>query len=323
MGREIRRVVYSLDPVELPLAVALLEMFEQHVLQFSSGVPPDTDCGPTPPPVGIGDTHECKDERYRLARYRILPTSTQQQLLTAVRFTITNFLQEVGLYPDVVDTMAASLQHARYQDVDKRRISWRTQRRSLQERLTSMATAEESTSAGSTSDSVTTRLLSETGTITRPPRVHFVTYSSDDGPGLQNLLFSAKLAGINITVGTALTYIRYYAADSKESCVWDYRCWVWAHNTATTAAKPTRTGRTSTTAPDPILSLLRQQTMRVRRQVPESVRLASVVMYKRYAVITKPSINHHRVHRTAPQQQQYQSRRKTTTSCCLWMPTTS
>jgi hypothetical protein len=209
MGREIRRVVYSLDPLELPLAVALLEMFEQHVLQFSSGVPPDSGCGPTPPPVGIGDTHECKDERYRLARYRILPSATQQQLLTAVRFTISNFLQEVGLYPDVVDTMATSLQPARYQNVQERRISWQTQRRSLRERLTSMAAAEESTSAnaGSTADSVIARLLSETAPVARPPRVHFVTYSSDDGPGLQNLLFSAKLAGVNITVSATRTYI--------------------------------------------------------------------------------------------------------------------
>jgi hypothetical protein len=282
MGRELRRVVYSLDPLELPLAVALLEMFAQHVLQFSSGVRPDSGCGPTPPPVGIGDTHECKDERYRLARYRILPTSTQQQLLTAVRFTITNFLQEVGLYPDVVDTMAASLQPARYQDVYKRRVSWRTQRRSLRERLTSMATAEESIplNAGSTPDSVITRLLSETRTVARPPRVHFVTYSSDDGPGLQNLLFSATLAGINITVGTALTYIRYYAAHSKESCVWDCRCWVWAHNTATTAAKPTRTGRTCTTATGLQLKPPQLQRTRVKQLVWVSASLASVVTYK-------------------------------------------
>jgi hypothetical protein len=216
MGREIRRVVYSLDPLELPLAVALLEMFAQHVLQFSSGVQPDTGCGPTPPPVGIGDTHECKDERYRLARYRILPAAIQQQLLTAVRFTISNFLQEVGLYPDVVDTMATSLQPARYQDVQERRTSWRIQRRSLRERLTSTATTEEPIppNAGSIPNSVIMRLMTGTGTVARSPRVHFVTYSSDDGPGLQNLLFSAKLAGINITVGTALTYIQYCAANT-------------------------------------------------------------------------------------------------------------
>lgn len=180
------------DPVEFTLVAALLETFELHVAQrfggstaadssgFTAGcaVSANDDClGP----VELSDLQ---------LLYQAFTSAMMEQLLIAVRFALAGIHQEIGLLPDVVRSMASSLRPSNYNAVRQRRSDWQRERGHLQQR--SVAAANRATS----SIKDTTRHAA--------PRVHYVTYSSDDGPGLQNLLFSAALAGINIEVGTTI-----------------------------------------------------------------------------------------------------------------------
>ena len=165
--------------------------------------------------------------------YSILDPLYQDQILVAVRFTISMLAQELCVYSGLVNSMHVSLRVKGYSVVHKERERWYEQREGLRRALSSgignnsnsgasvVGSVDSLSSLNSVSASVdnsgtlhtptpptaipttspTTTSNTTPSTHNTPPptvRTHYVTYGSDLTEGLQNLLLSARLAGITI-----------------------------------------------------------------------------------------------------------------------------
>ena len=123
-------------------------------------------------------------------------------ILLPLHIAISSLRQESASYPDLLNSMHASLGEESFVDVDRKRKQWLRQRRYLNK----MIEVAQSTTASSHPPVVPTSAEVRIEDIVR---LHVVTYSSEDNDDLQSLLISAFLAGIEIEVlpSTLLSYL--------------------------------------------------------------------------------------------------------------------
>jgi hypothetical protein len=192
MGLRTRQAIAILPHLELVLTLATLELYEEHLLSAPTHRTSNTSAcvDATGAPSTVDN---CVDSES-------LPHSAVEQILRAIRLARVGLSQELSVYPDVVRAMEASLRPSTSHEVQARRRLWFAQRGELRQVLLNNKGATDGTSKGRVS---TAESHNPSGTVLLPaPRVHFVTYASEHGPGLQNLLLSAELAGISIEVCT-------------------------------------------------------------------------------------------------------------------------
>lgn len=133
------------------------------------------------------DAMEC-DDRIRCEYIKSL-----HAILLPLHIAISSLRQETASYPDLLNSMHASLGEESFVDVDCKRKQWLRQRRYLNK----MMEVAQSTSASIHPTVVPTSAEVRIEDIVR---LHVVTYSSEDNDDLQSLLISAFLAGIEIEV---------------------------------------------------------------------------------------------------------------------------
>jgi hypothetical protein len=190
MGLRTRQSIAILPHLELVFTLALLELYEEHLL--SSPAPRTHNTSACVDATGASSAaDDCVNSES-------LPHSAVEQILRAIRLARVGLSQELSLYPDVVRAMEASLRPSISHEVQARRKLWYAQRAELRQLLANSSGATGDTTLGHASSADT---HNPSGTLLpTSPRVHFVTYASEHGPGLQNLLLSAELAGIHIEV---------------------------------------------------------------------------------------------------------------------------
>jgi hypothetical protein len=198
MGLGTRQSIATLPFSELVFTFATLELYEEHLL--SAPIPRTQNQSSCSKPTGASpQSGTCTDAEMQ-------KRASLEQLLRAVRLARVGLAQELSFYPDVVRAMEASLQPSTSAEVQARRRAWYTQRAELRRAVLGgdESSDEDGTAASIVAPAAARTLLhsvdNSTAVRPRPPRMHFVTYASEHGPGLQNLLLSAELAGITIEV---------------------------------------------------------------------------------------------------------------------------
>jgi hypothetical protein len=190
MGLGTRQAIAMLPHLELVFTLTTLELYEEYLL--SSRAREGIAC---PGAAGfLPGSATCPDTELRRR------SASVEKILRAVRLARVGLAQELSIYPDVVRAMEASLQPSTSREVQARRRAWYLQRTELQQAV--LGRREIFPGTDSDISGTTAPIISDDSnhTTARPPHVHFVTYASEHGPGLQNLLLSAELAGIHIEV---------------------------------------------------------------------------------------------------------------------------
>ena len=137
------------------------------------------------------DAMEC-DDRIRCEYIKSL-----HLILLPLQIAISSLRQETASYPDLVNSVHASLGEESFIDVDWKRKQWIRQRRYLNKMI---EVAQSTTTTASFPSSRPIVSTSAEVRIQDIVRLHVVTYSSEDNDDLQALLTSAFLAGIDIEV---------------------------------------------------------------------------------------------------------------------------
>lgn len=101
-------------------------------------------------------------------------------LILPLHVVVTSSLQETASYPGLHASMSTSLTWSTYSEVDRDRRQWQEQRSRLRALMQSAPVSA----------------------VRDTFPLHVITYSSEDNAGLDNLLTSADIAGIRVTVGS-------------------------------------------------------------------------------------------------------------------------